>query len=105
MTEKESHGLKEHVKKCDWGVLYTIFLSVLYILIINFGIRERKRTGMQGGVESYTSRNVWKGQDAGELTVDVSLCFIPQEAFFFSICRDQNGGRLLNQALFSHGSV
>jgi len=38
---------------------------------------------MQGGIESYTSRNVWKGQDAGELTVDVSLCFIPQEAFFF----------------------
>jgi len=40
---------------------------------------------MQGGVESYTSRNVWKGQDAGELTVDVSLCFIPQEAFFFHL--------------------
>lgn len=37
---------------------------------------------MEGGRVSYTSQNLWKGQDAGELTVDVSLCFIPQEAFF-----------------------
>lgn len=53
------------------------------------GKEEGCKAGMEGGRVSYTSRslerNVWKGQDAGKLTVDVSLCFIPQEAFFPSV--------------------